>query len=585
MSAHRATAHRRWTTLLTVSAMLVSLVALPSAAQPGEDVSVIVREVNPDTATAELAITQHSGRVVDQLPLIGGFSATLPATALKSVVNHASVLQVTPNVELSTLDDDDEWDDDDFEEFDDDDDYQWRQGSGVSLDMVTEAIGAQRFWYSGYNGSGVDVAVIDTGIAPVNGLDRWGKLLHGPDLSFDSNADSIDHLDGNGHGTHMAGIIAGDLRGWRTSARGVAYGARVVNVKIGDHDGAVDVSQTIAAIDWVVQNRRSNGMNIRVINLSYGTDSLQDPRVDPLSFAVEQAWRAGIVVVVAAGNDGNAAPLRNPATNPYVIAVGATDTQGTVSLGDDVVTDFSNCGVGRTIDLVAPGRSIASLRVPNSVVDIDHPDARVGSSLLKGSGTSQAAAVVSGAAALIIDQRPDITPDQLKALLTQTAHPLSGSTTTCQGAGSIDLSAARWARTPRASQSHAAASGGSLDQARGSMKVEINGVELSGEQDIFGEDFDSQVYASAAAQGTTWSDGDWNGTTWTGTTWSGTTWSGTTWSGTTWSGTTWSNLIWSSLEWLGTTWSGTTWSGTTWSGVSWSGNSWNNGPWSGQTWG
>jgi serine protease AprX len=115
-----------------------------------------------------------------------------------------------------------------------------------------------------------------------------GKIINGPDLSFESQSDELRYLDTYGHGTHLAGIIAGN-DGTEDGFRGVAPGARVVNVKVANYEGAVDVSQVIAAIDWVVQHRNDNGMNIRVINLAYGTDSTQSPMLDPLSFAVEQA--------------------------------------------------------------------------------------------------------------------------------------------------------------------------------------------------------------------------------------------------------------------------------------------------------
>ena len=127
--------------------------------------------------------------------------------------------------------------------------------------------------------------------------------MNGPDLSLESQNPSLQYLDTNGHGTFMAGIIGGN-DGQPGGYRGVAPDSRILSVKVGDADGGVDVSQVIAAIDWVVQHRHDNGMNIRVINLSYGTNSLQPYTVDPLAYAVEQAWKAGIVVVAAAGNTG-----------------------------------------------------------------------------------------------------------------------------------------------------------------------------------------------------------------------------------------------------------------------------------------
>ena len=211
---------------------------------------------------------------------------------------------------------------------------------------------------------------------------RTGKLYQGPDLSLESQDPDLTHLDTNGHGTHMAGIIAGrdDAATNPADPRnfvGVAPDARLVSVKVGAASGAVDVSQLIAAIDWVVQHRRDNGLNIRVLNLSLGTDSLQPYTLDPLMYAAEVAWRKGITVVVAAGNQGTTrGRLDNPAADPFLLAVGASDTGSTVDLKDDQVAEFSSRGNGvRNPDLVAPGRSVASLRAPGGYNDTNYPAA------------------------------------------------------------------------------------------------------------------------------------------------------------------------------------------------------------------
>ena len=171
-------------------------------------------------------------------------------------------------------------------------------------------------------GTGVDVALIDTGVAPVTGLDG-DKVLHGPDLSFEGSAADVAYLDTHGHGTHMAGIIAGD----RAGHEGIAPGARIVSVKVAGHDGLTTVPQVVAAIDWVVEHRTTDGLNIRVLNLSLGQQGVDSHIGDPLSAAVERAWDAGIFVVVAAGNDGETqAHLDSPAIDPYVMAVGAVDS-------------------------------------------------------------------------------------------------------------------------------------------------------------------------------------------------------------------------------------------------------------------
>ena len=252
-----------------------------------------------------------------------------------------------------------------------------------------------------------------------------------------------------------------------------------------------------------------------------------------------------------------------------------------VSTDHDFVTDYTSCGTrDRHVDLVAPGRSIRSLRAPGSTADLDHPGARVGDRFFKGSGTSQAAAVVSGAAALLVSQRPDITPDQVKAIFMDHAQPLRGQSSLCQGAGELKLRKVRDAATPSADQTHTPATGlGSLDASRGSIRLESDGQVLDGEQDIFGQEFNGNEWVTASALGTSWSAGDWNGTSWSGTSWSGTSWSGTSWSGTSWSGLSWTGLSWSSKVWTGTSWSGTSWSGTSWSGSNWTTSGWLSAGW------
>ncbi len=544
---------------------LALTVLVPTPALADDSVDVIVQQV-PGTATDVAALIDDlGGTVTGGLGIIDGFAAELPSSALDSLAGHPAIASVVPDgtVELTG----------------------WDYASSGQESMATVAdrvVNADRFWNGGYTGEGVDVALIDSGVSGVDGLTVNGKVINGPDLSFESQNPDLQYVDSFGHGTHLAGIIAGrsnsapnkiTTKEAKRHFLGVAPDARIVNVKVATRNGATDVSQVIAAIDWVVQHRDDNGMNIRVINLSFGTDSTQSYRYDPLAFAVEQAWEHGIVVAVAAGNDGNSSPLRNPASDPFVIAVGAAATNGSERTGDDSIPSFSSCGTyQRHVDLVAPGKSIVSLLAPDSSAARDHPEAIVDGSYLVGSGTSQAAAVVSGAAALIIDQRPEITPDQVKALLMGTAQPISGESSKCQGAGLLDLSEAYGASTPNGHQSSQAAQGtGSLEASRGSFNLEHDGVVLEGEQDIMGNPWDGASWSSLSADGDSWSDGDWNGAPWSGASWSGMSWSGMSWSGASWSGMSWSGASWSGASWSGMSWSGMSWSASAWLGLSWGG--------------
>jgi serine protease AprX len=458
----------------------------------------------------------------------------------------------------------------------------------ASIERVVKAQGA---WAAGGDGKGVDVAVLDSGVTPVPGLDGPNKLVIGPDLSFDSQNPKLAGLDAFGHGTAMASIIAGN-DGVPGGFKGVAPEARIVSVKVGSANGAVDVSQVIAGIDWVVEHAHDPGLNIRVLNISLGTNSLQRYQLDPLAHAAEVAWRAGIVVVAAVGNKGNNnSTVADPAIDPYVLAVGASDSRGTINDDDDTVASFSSKGNStRHADVVAPGAYIVGLRVPNSFLDQQFPGARVGDRFFRGSGTSQAAAIVSGAVADLLSYRPRLTADSAKQALMRSSESISGSSVRT-GEGQINIKEALTERGGGdATQSFPLSTGGgSLESSRGDSHVVMGGVTLTGETDIFGNPWNSAQIAAAEEAGTTWSGGTYNGATWSGATWSGATWSGATWSadgwaGATWSGATWSGATWSGATWSGATWSGATWSGATWSGATWSGATWSGATWSGATW-
>ena len=433
-----------------------------------------------------------------------------------------------------------------------------------NMAAIQQVIDAPHAYAEGADGHGVDVAVLDSGVTPVPGLNGTNsngsaKLVYGPDLSFDSQSTNTapgvvgkPYVDGYGHGTAMASIIAGN-DGTAGGFQGVAPQARIVSVKVGASNGAVDVSQIIAGIDWVVQHAHDPGFNIRVLNISLGTDSTQSYLSDPLAHAAEAAWRAGIVVVAAVGNDGTLnRTVADPAMDPYLLAVGSEDPQGTLNISDDLVSSFSSRGtVNRHADIVAPGSYIVGLRDPGSYLDTTYPAARVGDRFFRGSGTSQATAVVSGAIADILSARPNMTPDRVKKAVMKTAASISTNATNLVGQGLLDLGAAVDASVNSgfAQTWPQSTGGGSLEAARGSSHVALNGVVLTGEQDIFGQPWNDASLAALEEAGSTWSGGVFNGSTWSGSTWSGSTWSGSTWSGSTWSGSTWSGSTWSGNDW------------------------------------
>jgi serine protease AprX len=432
------------------------------------------------------AVAAAGGTVTAELDVLDGVAAAVPASAQALLRSSAGVLDVTADSTLVPLDA--RWGDDTTREG-----RRASLGNGIwtsrldrgSLYTVAEQVGADDVWRVAdpadpsrtLTGAGVGVALVDTGVAAVEGLLAPGTVVHGPDLSFDSQQDSTRSTDGMGHGTHMAGIIAGRDSGVRPGKEhdarqftGVAPGARVVDVKVGAGDGGVDVSQVVAAIDWVVANRQRHG--IRVINLSYGTPSTQPYRLDPLAHAVESAWHAGVVVVVAAGNDGESGPrpLTMPAADPYVIAGRVLRPPRQHRSRRLAGRCLDQRGTeARRPDVLAPGKSVVSLRVPGSWVDQQHPEGLVpgdrAGRFFRGTGTSQSAAVVSGAVALLLQADPTLTPDQVKGLLRSTAHRLPGDASPVQGAGLVDVAAAVH-RGPRRLGARLDADRPALDRAR-----------------------------------------------------------------------------------------------------------------------
>lgn len=536
---------------IVIAAVAMSIHGLQNVAAPGKAhssllleakeargsaIQVIVRETRPASGDAERLTGRLGGSSIRELPMVGGFSARLPARALPELIDSPAVAQVWGDgrVHMSSLD------------------------LGGILDLGgMDSVAPNKVWKQSiripatYTGSGVGVAVLDTGVTRLADLGNRVRAR----VDFTPDHDGYDRF---GHGTHMAGLIAGDgsLSGgvWT----GAAPKANLISVKVAGKDGSTDVSVVIAAMQWVVTHR--SAYNIRVLNLSFGTDAIQPYLLDPLDYAVERVWRSGIVVIVAAGNGGSLpGTINKPADDPFVITVGAADVSGTKDTSDDAVASFSSRGPTHDLlakpDLVAPGIGMVSDRAPGSTLDVEHPAARVGSYYFKGSGTSQATAVVSGVAALMIQAKPSITPDVLKAALVGTARKMGGFLGIVgldgAGAGLVDATAAVNAAVSNTYASKPANGGlgsnglGLVQLSRDSSALvysDLNGdgvLDLvTGEVDALGNTLLGSTWSNV------WSDNPWapyvfEATGWDGKTWSGKTWSGTSWQGKTWSGKTW----------------------------------------------
>jgi len=309
-------------------------------------------------------------------------------------------------------------------------------------DFILDATQASYVFQYGYDGSGIGIAEIDSGISPGN-PDLRNPYNGGSRVVYsESFISGLNASDQYGHGTHVAGLLAGNggaSDGWM---RGIAQNANLINLRVLDANGVGTDSAVIAAIQRAIQLKST--YNIRIINLSLGRGISESYKLDPLCQAVEQAWKAGIVVVVAAGNYGRDNSMNTdgyglitaPGNDPYVITVGATNTHGTDQTSDDTVASYSSKGptlIDHVVkpDLVAPGNSVVSLIAPGSTLDKGHPSHEVPASEYGGypsgpfyfrlSGTSMATPLVSGTVALMLQRISYLTPDQVKIRLMKQA--------------------------------------------------------------------------------------------------------------------------------------------------------------------
>ena len=288
-------------------------------------------------------------------------------------------------------------------------------------------VGANDVWAQGIFGSGVTVAVLDTGLGNMGQLNKNmegkpGRIVGWKDFIDPKNKKPTDP---NGHGTHIAGIIANTEKGADGEWNGIAPGVNLVGVRVLNEQGAGTYETVIAGLQWIVANQAL--YNIRVINVSLVAPVQSAYFADPLNQAITAAWASGLTVIVAAGNSGpGPLSITVPGNNPYVVTVGAfTDNFTPADWSDDYIAPFS--AAGPTLDgfvkpdLVAPGAHMVSIVPKKSLLTDQFPANKIKDNYFQLAGTSQATATVSGIAALVISQNPGLTPDQVKMRLVQTA--------------------------------------------------------------------------------------------------------------------------------------------------------------------
>ncbi len=361
--------------------------------------------------------------------------------------------------------------------------------------------GADRAWMRGITGDGVGVAVVDTGVAGyLPNFERNGRSRVIASVVTNPCARNAD--DYVGHGTHVAGLIAGNS----SSYMGVAPRANLISVKVSDDTGDSTVLDVIYGLQFVVDHR--DALGIRVVNLSLSSSVAESYKTDPLDAAVEAAWFAGVVVVAAAGNDGGGAGAVSyaPGNDPFVITAGALDDRGTARLDDDGLASWSSRGATQDgfskPDVLAPGNRLVAPLAPLSTFGQLCPTCMVGRTYFRLSGTSMAAAVVSGSAALMLEHDPALTPDQVKGAMVASARAVPGAGSALDVAAALDAHGSAnqglvpstlidpatggidWARASfrRASFRDAAGSPFSAVWARASFRCDC-GFELTGDVD------------------------------------------------------------------------------------------------------
>lgn len=403
-------------------------------------------------------IVNLGGTVLSQIPIVNGVVALLDHNGIIALSNQPNVVYISKDRTLTPF-----------------------------LNNAAAAVNAPAAWKSGYTGAGIGVAVIDSGVNDhpdlnTTGLLPFSRVVYNQSF-IPGNSSASDQY---GHGTHIAGLIAGDglsSQGFLYSKtfKGIAPNANIVNLRVLDANGSATDSEVIAAINQAINLK--SAYNIRVMNLSLGRAVFESYKLDPLCKAVEQAWKSGIVVVVAAGNNGRYlatdgyATVTSPGNDPYVITVGAMKPMGTPGRNDDLIASYSSKGptlidhIAKP-DIVAPGNLLVSTETTGTTLYktettnlVPYSYYVVGGSSAPSttyftlSGTSMATGVVSGVVADLLQARPQLTPDQVKARLMKTAYktfpssssvydPTTHTTYTDQydvftvGAGYVDLAAA-----------------------------------------------------------------------------------------------------------------------------------------------
>ncbi len=361
-----------------------------------EEIPVIISGKNCTCADLEKHVSKMGGRTKHIFPIINAVAAYIPSAGIKSM----AMQNITERIFL--------------------DDHVYKL-----MNISSATVGSDLANEHGLTGKDISIAVLDTGIFPHEDLTVPDNRI----IAFKDFIKQKDEpYDDDGHGTHVAGIAAGNGFASRGKYAGIAPDANIVGIKILRSDGSGNISDVIAGIQWVIDNK--NKYNIKVITLSLGTKPKNSYKDDPLCQAVDAAVASGITVTVAAGNSGpDPSTITSPAVSPNIIAVGACDDRTNSRVEGITVADFSSSGPTQDgfekPDVLAPGVAI------NSLAGKYHEYKKL-------SGTSMATPIVAGCAALLYENNPELTPSRVKEIITSNAADL-GLDPNKQGAGILDI--------------------------------------------------------------------------------------------------------------------------------------------------
>ena len=493
-------------------------------AKPGKSSTYVARMVNG-------VVAEHHGKakgLKQKFSAVNGVSARLTGAQIVALADVRGILAITPDRKIvaSAFSSDQAWtqavDVDDF----------FADGALAGLNMPT-------------------IAIVDSGMQSGRS-DFYPRVLRQVKLtSLSPNSGG----DGRGHGTLVGGIAAGGA----SRIAGAAPSAPLVSLDVMDDNGMALTSDVIEAADWILQNKAA--YNIRVANFSLQAATPATFAYDPLNQAVERLWFAGVVVVASAGNYGdNGQPTTvayAPGNDPFVITVGAGDMNGTpANTADDFAAPWS--AYGYTLDgfakpdLGAPGRVLVGPVPPASSMAKEHPERVVYPGYMWMSGTSFAAPVVSGAAALVLAHHPNWTPDQVKGALMLTAQPTAAGT--ALGVGLVNAKAAAQVSNPP------------------NPNLALN--QFVSSDGAGGLAFNAASWANTAQADASWNSASWNSASWAAASWANASWNSASWAAASWNSASWAAASWNSASWAAASWAAASWAAASWNAASWAAASW-----------